>query len=631
MRQGVIWLAAFVLCGLATVGIASAQRRPAPEVLPNETVFYARIPNVKEMMEKMEQTSGGALVQNEQIQALITEFMNLARTEFAPAQERIGLSLDELMSLPQGEACFAVVKTPKDDTFEDPFYVVGFLEVGESADLAKKLIENGEKLAQEDAATIESETEGNIEIKTINNNGEQVSFFSANDTYVFSNNIDGLKRIIARWNIEPTSRDPVFSNNRKFVTIMNRCKGTADERPQIIFFVDPFEIFNQAAQGDVGGQVALGVAKTLGADGFLAIGGSSIFAPEGFDSIGHMHFLLATPREGLVKVLSFKNASTEPAPWVPASVVTYMDATLNVETMFETIGDLYNTVRFEDDGFNTLINERINEPTGLNFQEEIIGNLTGRLTYTAWMEPPARINSQALILGIGLVDGKKAQETIDKLIAKFQNDDLKVEKFEGFTYYKGPTQQERRRLNIERNRRLREQNGEQPTERNGQIDEGDDPSESVNISLRAPNPCIGIVGDTLVFSDSEEGIKAAISTERGRMDRLSSDPEFLSVMDEITRQVGSGKASGILYSRPDNMLKNMMEVANDQKNRKLLEDAAVDNPTLGNINRILRDNPLPAWEDIAQHFRGSGGAMVNDDTGFHFLTFGLKADSAAKK
>ena len=51
-----------------------------------------------------------------------------------------------------------------------------------------------------------------------------------------------IKEILAAWSGE---KNKTLADNYNFGAIMNRCKGTKDERPQILWFVDPINIHTQ--------------------------------------------------------------------------------------------------------------------------------------------------------------------------------------------------------------------------------------------------------------------------------------------------------------------------------------------------------------------------------------------------
>jgi len=76
--------------------------------------------------------------------------------------------------------------------------------------------------------------------------------------------------------------------------------------------------------------------------------------------------------------------------------------------------------------------------------------------------------------------------------------------------------------------------------------------------------------------------------------------------------------------RPEEALRFVYELARADTTKKGLENAAENNPFLKNVDKALKDNPLPAFSVLAKYFAPGGGMMVNDETGIHYMTFTLK-------
>ena len=99
----------------ACTGTAAAQRRPAPELLPDETLVYVRIPDIQDFAAKWQETGVGQMLRDEEVHPFAETMYDFAAEEFEQLRDQIGLSLDEVMELPQGELCFALVETKDSD------------------------------------------------------------------------------------------------------------------------------------------------------------------------------------------------------------------------------------------------------------------------------------------------------------------------------------------------------------------------------------------------------------------------------------------------------------------------------------------------------------------------------------
>lgn len=616
----VAWAVAFASM-FGGIDTASAQRRPAAELLPEKTVAYVRIPDVREMMQKMQDTSMGRMMADPEVSPLVDSLYSMATDEFEQVRDRVGLSLDELMSLPQGELCAALIETKGEEV---PFAWVILLDVGSSADLADKLIGNGELAAGENGVIPDEEDVNGVTLKTINGNNpdERVIYFRRDTTYGFCNNPDVVREILARWNTAPTVRDKVFSNNRKFVTIMNRCRGTAENRPDMTFFIDPYGIFNATQEG-VGGAVATAFAKSIGIDGLLGIGGSYLLDVDGFEAASHLHILTASPRSGVIKMMAMQDGDIEPQDFVPADIVTYMTVNWDVDTTYTTFEELYNTVSQSETALQDAIENNLNENLGVDFKAEILDNLAGRGTYLTWIVPPSRINSQATLLALELKDGAAAEETLAKMFETIEMPEgMKEFEYEGVTIHQFPGGGRRRNISVEVES-SDDDNGGQPRAI-PEPEQEEDPFESGQ--LRRPEPCIAIYENQLLITDAVDLMKEAIATGKGRRDRLSADPKFARNFDEIVRMLGGSRAGMIAYSKPDAILKNFYDLAQDDRNRERLRTAGEENRIAKRFDEMLTETPLPAFETLQRYIGSGGGVMTVDETGFHYFSFGLNPE-----
>ena len=88
---------------------AGAAHPTAPHLLPKETLAYIRISDMPELREKFKQTMLGRIGADEKIKPLISQLYGSAATAFEQINEQGGAGLDEILAIPQGEVCLAVV------------------------------------------------------------------------------------------------------------------------------------------------------------------------------------------------------------------------------------------------------------------------------------------------------------------------------------------------------------------------------------------------------------------------------------------------------------------------------------------------------------------------------------------
>ena len=250
---------------------AQAERPSAPKLLPKKTVAYVRIADSRELADGFMKTSVGRLSQDEKIRPLIMHLFGSATQAFARVQDEIGVSLGEILSIPQGEVCAAVVGREQGQ----PAIVV-LVEVGEKMPIVRKLLDRAEQEAVKDGNTKRTEEADGVTLTILD---DKATLCEREGVVVFGSDPGLVKEILRTWTGDEGAE--TLADNREFTSIMSRSMGTKDERPQVTWFVDPIELFKNLSRENAGGQMALAMLPVLGLDGVKAAGGSMIYATRG--------------------------------------------------------------------------------------------------------------------------------------------------------------------------------------------------------------------------------------------------------------------------------------------------------------------------------------------------------------
>lgn len=324
-----------------------------------------------------------------------------------------------------------------------------------------------------------------------------------------------------------------------------------------------------------------------------------------FESVAHMHILLSNPRAGIFEMLALKPGEYEPQPWVPNNAVSYVSASLDTKKMFSELEKMYDS--FNGDGaMNEEIEDEINSELGIDFYEDIIENVSGRMTYVQWVgDDDVAINGQTNAIAFGVNDTDAIMEIVDIFLERVRDEDgdesIEELEYKGVTYWQQPNEA-----------------AEEARER---IAEGGAPTGVV----RVPQPAFVMLEDSLIIVDNPDFLKRAIDTARGKEDSLYNDEQFQTVTDQITKLLGTDLPGAIMYNRPAEAIRMMLKVAKDDDAREFLEEMGEDNKYVQMILAAFEDNPLPDFDDISHYFPPSGGFMTNDDTGYHMLFFQQKS------
>ena len=583
------------------LAVAQTETRPKTEdLLPETTVLYVQIEDIRDMIEKMTDSNFGQMLADERINPLISEMYQQGLDAYSNVEEFVGLSLEEIRSLPSGELCFAVVAPKR----QEPV-IVFLIDMDPENEAVAKAFDRAKEFAEQQGTPVEEEEAEEIVFETLLVDGEDpVTVFRKDGTLVGSTDEQVLKDIWERWNDRPVDKIRSLAENRKFVTIMNRCRGTKESPPEMRVFFDPIEFVRGTTRGNFTAQAALNFLPILGLDGLLGVGGSVLFGEQDFESVFHGHLLLANPRKGIFEMLALKPADYQPQSWVPYDTVNYMTTSWDAQTMYAEVEKIVDAFSSEGN-FQENVASGINEELGLDLKEDIIDQLTGRVTYAQWNVQPARLNSTANIFSIEMADPAKAEEMIDLFIERIREDagedNIVEDDYKGQVFWK--------------------QSDSSVNERRELLDNNELPVE-----LRVTQGCFTLLNDQLIICDSVQALERVVDTDRGDEPAMADDELFRMVTRKMTRLLGTDMPAALFYSRPAEQIKMWLEIAQSEDARDMMDATALENPFVAGLVQAMDDNPLPDFDEIKQYFPPQGSFITDDETGYHFLAFSVKSE-----
>ena len=260
-----LWLLPLLMFVIASPLAAQDDRPDTAKLLPETTQMFVQIGNIREFMEKVKETGVGQVFENEKVANLVDNLYTNAAEGYEDIKEDVGVELDDFQDLPQGEISFAIV-APKRANLEFVF----FMEVDSESDAFNNLTKRAREIAEEYYEPMAVEEGDDVTFETFSNDGVHFTSFQKDGLLVVATSRSLIDQILARWNdIEVPDIRPL-TENRKFVTVMNRCRGTKDVPPDMRFFIDPIGLAKGATRGDLGAQTVINFLPILGLDGLSA-------------------------------------------------------------------------------------------------------------------------------------------------------------------------------------------------------------------------------------------------------------------------------------------------------------------------------------------------------------------------
>jgi hypothetical protein len=558
-------------------------------LLPENTVLYLHLADTRELVTKFQETAIGRITQDPGMKPLVSKLYGSAIEAFKRAEDQIGASLDDLLSIPQGEMCLALIAPEQ----ERPVLVF-LVDVGERVPIVEKLLERIGQGVEAEGSNKREETLGDTRIMVYDradDESRQLVFAVRDEVVLVTTNLEVAKDMLTAWSGKAEDRRSL-ADNPDFAAVMRRCAGTEDQPPQIEFFVDPITAFSRLSRGNTGAQTALALFPALGLNGIQGAGGSITFATEEFDALTHLHLLLDSPRKGVVELLALKSGDTTPETWVPSDAASYMTVNWDLPQTYSKFSSLYDSIRGEG-ALASSFERDVNDRFQIDFRKDLIDAAAGRVTLVNAMVRPARVNSRANLLGVKLKDAKAFEKTLETLIAK-AGPQLSRETFAGVTYFRAPV---------------------------STAPQAKTPQRPL---LRQPDPAVAIVDDYLLLSDSTDLLKQAIVAKGDASQSLADQLEFRLVASKIRRQPGGERPGLIAFDRPEEALRLWYDIATADTTRQRLSQGAENNQFFRTVNDALRDHPLPPFAVLARYLAPSGSLLTDDESGLHYVSFTLR-------
>ncbi len=394
---------ALVLLGLLAPSVliaADAPDRPtAMALFPGETVLFVRTADARFMIERVQQTAMWQMARDPALSSFVESLQGSAQEAFAEnAQEQLGVELDDLKRLPQGEAAFGLVER----TGEDPA-VVFLVDFGDQVETANKLLEQAKEKTTEDGGVVGEEQLRADTAVTLRNKNDQNNVFGVvqrEGVFVAATDPALLASVLDRWDgvapeapAEPEpeaaatdtapAAQPLFvtalEKNHAFAASLQECLQGREEPPQLIAFLDPIGLVRATSGRRTGVKIALATLPALGVDAVEGAAGAVWLATDSWETLARAHLLIDNPRAGVMRIVRLGSGDRTPPECVPASVSNYQTLYVDPQQVFDDIEAVVDRFRYEG-SFRELVDKNVSQNIGVDLPEEILPVLDGRLT-----------------------------------------------------------------------------------------------------------------------------------------------------------------------------------------------------------------------------------------------------------
>ncbi|MCC9601627.1 DUF3352 domain-containing protein [Stieleria sp. JC731] len=590
----------------------------APRLFPSDSLAYIRLDNAADLRKDMKKSSLGMMINDPKMRPFADEFYATLKDLFQQVSDEIGIGLDELLDIPQGQVAIAIhpAKPLEGDekpelTFDDDAdeseiqrrkkrqelreqYSFGFtfiVDAGENIDSLMKIVDRFERELTKQRVRRVVKIDGTEVKRMLPNRAGRlpIEFFERDGTFVIGVGNSAAQDVLNHW--IGKSDEPTLAENATFGTIISRCVGAEETRPQLTFFIDPHAIADRIIKRSDSITVALlwPSIEDLGVARIGGIGGSSFRGGDVFESIAHWHIKIDPPRDGLLGVLRPETGVTAPPDWVPEKVVTYTSLNWDFAKAYENFGKVLD--RFQGaDALKRFVEDPVSTRIGISVQDDVLGNFTGRFVRLVWMEPPMRINSGVNVFAFELKDAAKAKSDLAEVRDRMQRG-LNVETIAGHVVY-----------------RMR------------------GPGQNFPKNLRRPEPSFLVLDKWLIYCDSTDFIEKVALAQAGKLPRLVDLPEYSLVSGELGGKLDGDEPFMLSFIDGAEGMRMIYDLAKDQNSRNFLRSAGENNVVARKFSELMDRNELPPFSELEKYFAPTGSFGYNEPDGIHFGFFSLRPD-----
>jgi len=571
--------------GLAAVSSLASLSHAAvdPEkVLPDSTLFFFKVKNVAEFREGFGQSQFGQLLADPAIKPLKDSIAEKLGSASKSLKEKLGVTIDELLSLPQGPAHVAIVSKTGGKI---PIAVLITADAGKNEKTMTDVMVKSTKQAEEANAKVGTESYKGLTLHIIQppKDGDKPNppliWTNSGSIFHIATDVEALKDLISHADGRSDSLSSVDSFTK------SKSKLGADAPVSWFFDINKAVKLAVRTLNDkkAGGPNIEGILDQVGLNGLKSAAGTFAFNSGAYDSVSKVFFLAPSPTQGILKLFMMPPTGLRPEPWVPATVASYQTMSWELDGAYDALNDLVNAFQ---PGMLNLLEQSLVGPNGgepLSLKKDVFGPLGDRLTLVGDFKKPIKEDSQRLLLGVALDDSKAFTNTLTKILGMTGAAPAKRD-FQGTTIYdfKLP---------------------EMPAPA------GNAPN---NNPFKSGTATVAIAKDTLYVATEPALLEATL---RAGSSTLADSPAFQAVAKQIP-----AKTSSLTYARSDEQAR----VSYDTIKSGQFEQAFKNAPNGPDISKVIDKSKIPDFAVFAKYLADGGGFGLMEEDGMTFTNFTLK-------
>ena len=572
-------LSRVILGGAASVGLLLAPAPvhaggPSEKALPANTFLYFKIDNAAKLRKEFSGSQLGRMVADPAMEPLKADIKTKLEDSSSKVKEVLGVSVEELLSLPQGPITLAMLSREAGVGGKPVTVLLVSADAGENAEKVNDVLSKATKEGETKGAKVATETFKGMKLTIVrkdDDDKEPLVWVKAGTVFHIASDVDALKDRITH----DSGRDDSLAANENFQAVM---KGLGDD-PQISVFVDVSQALKLAIASNPGGNAAQMEAQLqlVGINGFKGAGASFSFNRGDFDQVGKIFFYAPGPAQGVLKIFSMPAIDLKPPAWVPASVLSYNALSLDFDAAWKAITDLA-----DQNGAGGFIEQaqRAVGPNGdFDFKKDVFAPLGNRISILSDLKKPITDKSQRSIFAIALDDEKTILSTFNKILDLTKASPKKRD-FQGTTIY-----------------------------------DFEIPNVPAGVQMNLQGPISVAIAKGNLFVATEPTFLEQVL--RSGAPALADNPDFQAVAKKLPE-----KNSMLSFDRTEEQFRALYDMLKGDGFQKALDQANAGNG--GNVKNPIDPKKVPDFSVFAKYLGQGGSYGLMDENGLTITSFILR-------
>jgi hypothetical protein len=575
-------LAAGLILLVVARGSFADEAIPSDKRLPKNVVAYVSVKNVREFKSQWAKTLFGQMLED----AALADFRSDVVKQFEEASqqvsEHLGMSLSELLAIPQGEVAVAGVVRPG-----GLLAGVLLLDFGDQAEAVTKLLEKAAEAVEKNDVTRNEEEADDTKIisyQTKPTDGKDKprdagAYCIKETVLVVASDPATIKDVLTRWD---GKHDRTLSDNETYQYILDKCREEGSEsRPLLSWFFDPVSVIQALAAsspeslGQAG--AVIGLFPTLGVDKLKGLGGVFEMGQGEFDSVSRTLVMLERSPQGIGNLFQFDLSVQSPPKWLSADWTSYMVINWNAAKAYSTVESFTDMFLGPGALAGQIQNLADNPASGnIHVKKDVIDQLAGPIHMATLDGEEGGKSARGTLVAVQIKKAAAVRATLAK-IAGMGLAKIKEREFQGETLYE--------------------------MEAPGADDDDDEPDEGTKYGLAVAEGHLMFATDVRLLERVLRGV--------GDAETLADSAAY----KRIARRFPS-KTAYISFSRQDTQMKSLFDMLKKSTSAGLLD--GFDD---------LDFSKLPDADVLKKYLPPTGSYMEHDPKGLKITSFSLRSDS----